>query len=178
MFYEHYNYFTPGTLARLLRAQGFEVDRLDVTYGAQYLSAEAHIAGSGTHSRQHPAEERIEEVAGLVADFPRRFAERTSEWRRVIDARAQLGPIALWGSGSKAVSFMKALGIGDQIEHVVDVNPYRHGRYIACTGQRILAPAELVAVQPRTVIAMNAVYRDEIGASLAELGVQTEMLAL
>jgi SAM-dependent methyltransferase len=178
VYYEHCSYFTPGTLARLFRAQGFEVDRLQVTYGGQYLSIEAHAAGAATAAEPLEAEEPVAEVAALVADFPRRYAERTAQWRSLIESRAGEGPVALWGSGSKAVSFMKSLGLGAQIEHVVDVNPYRQGRYIACTGQRILAPSEIAAVRPRAVVVMNAVYREEIGAMLADMGVTTEVLAL
>lgn len=178
VYYEHCSYFTPGTLARLFRSQGFEVDRLEVSYSDQYLSIEGHPAGFGPPVAPLDREEPVAEVAALVADFPQRYASRTSQWRELIDARAAEGPVALWGSGSKAVSFMKSLGLGERIEHVVDVNPHRQGRYIACTGQRILAPAEIAAVKPRAVVVMNAVYREEIRSMLAELGVDTEVLAL
>jgi hypothetical protein len=46
------------------------------------------------------------------------------------------------------------------------------------TGQRILSPAELATVAPRTVIAMNPIYRNEIAADLDRLGVDAELQSL
>ena len=143
IYYEHCSYFTPGSLARLFRAQGFAVDRLDVTYGGQYLSLEAHPAEPGATSAPLAAEEPVESVAALVESFSRRFEVRTREWHDRIASRLAEGPVVLWGSGSKAVAFMHATGTGELIEHVVDVNPYRQGRFVACTGQQILAPEQL-----------------------------------
>jgi hypothetical protein len=54
-----------------------------------------------------------------------------------------------------------------QIEHVVDINPYRVGKYLPGTGQRIVAPAFLRDYRPDNVVIMNPVYRDEVGRELA-----------
>ena len=176
IYYEHCSYFTPGSLARLFRAQGFEIDRLDITYGGQYLSLEAHP--DRQNGNVLPAEETVEAVAALVESFPRRFEERTREWQELVRSRMAEGPVVLWGSGSKAVAFMHATATGEHIEHVVDVNPYRQGRFVACTGQQILSPEQLPPVSPRSVIVMNRVYVPEISALLEKLGVVTEVLAL
>jgi hypothetical protein len=178
VYYEHCSYFTPGALARLFRAEGLDVERIEVSGQGQYLAIEGHPGHAEGTAAQLPAEEPVAEVAGLVADFPSRYAARTAHWRGLMEERLEQGPVALWGSGSKAVSFMKSLGLGSRIEHIVDINPYRQGRYLACTGQRVMAPAELTAVEPRAVVVMNANYRDEVGAQLRTLGVDTEVLAL
>lgn len=179
IYYEHCSYFTPGSLARLFRSQQFEVTRLDVTYGGQYLSIEATPTLAGPdESPPLPLEEPAGSVAALTGTFAERFARRTREWRETLEERCALGPVALWGSGSKAVAFMHATGTGGLIEHIVDVNPYRQGRYVACTGQQILAPERLAALKPRTVIVMNRIYVPEISASLEQMGVAAEVLAL
>ena len=85
----------------------------------------------------------------------------------------------IWGSGSKGVAFLAALG--DDARHVVsavDINPFKHGRWMAGTGHRIVAPKELVDVRPELVIAMNSTYLDEIGRDLADLGVETTLEAV
>jgi hypothetical protein len=41
-----------------------------------------------------------------------------------------------------------------------------------------VAPAELAARKPDVVIAMNAIYREEIARDLEKLGVGCEVLAL
>src|SRR5688500_18235939 len=48
IYYEHCSYFTPGSLARLFRAQGFEVVRLGSEYQGQYLAIEAELADAPT----------------------------------------------------------------------------------------------------------------------------------
>lgn len=180
VYYEHCSYFTPGALARLFRAEGLDVDRIEVSGQGQYLAVEGHQDSAAPIRPTQPApeEEPVASVASLVADFPARYAARTSQWRELVESRLEEGPVALWGSGSKATSFMTSLALGSRIEHIVDINPYRQGRYVACTGQRIMAPEELAAVEPRSVVVMNANYREEVAARLASLGIKTELLAL
>ena len=50
------------------------------------------------------------------------------------------------------------------------------GKYVAGTGQRIVAPAELAELRPDFVIIMNANYREEIGLMLAEVGIDAQIM--
>jgi len=178
IYYEHCSYFTPGSLARLFRCAGFAVDRLTITYAGQYLTLEGHLA-DGDAQGPLAEEEPADEIVQLAASFATRYEEKTGAWRSRIEAAARLGPVALWGSGSKAVAFLHAMqDFGDCIQHVVDINPHRRGYFMPGTGQRILAPEELPAVEPRTVIAMNPVYREEIAEELARRGVGATLLTL
>ena len=68
----------------------------------------------------------------------------------------------IWGSGSKCVAFLTTLGIDSEIECVVDINPRRHGKYIAGVGKRIVPPEHLKEFKPETIIVMNPIYKDEI----------------
>jgi hypothetical protein len=114
-----------------------------------------------------------------VAEFPEKCAEKLTTWRhRVEEAIAQNRKLVLWGSGSKAVSFLTTLGVGDHIEYAVDINPHRQGYFMPATGQRIVAPSFLSEYRPDVVIVMNAVYRDEITRDLNTMGLQPEILAL
>jgi SAM-dependent methyltransferase len=177
IYYEHCSYFTAGSLARLFRSRGFNVTRLDVAYGEQYLTIEGTWA-NGQFAAPLPVEEPADQLAGYVADFNKRFEARTAELRALVEDRAKQGPVVLWGSGSKAVSFLRAVQVPGAIEYVVDINPRRVGHFMAGTGQVIVAPADLKRIAPRTVIAMNAVYKSEIGKDLERHGVTTELLAL
>ena len=115
----------------------------------------------------------------LARTFAERFAERTAEWSRIIGAHAASGPVVLWGSGSKAVAFLRATDPASRvIEHVVDINPYRQGSFMAGTGQQILSPEHLRSVAPALIIAMNSIYRQEIESELARIGIDAPLLAL
>ncbi len=178
VYYEHASYFSLGSLARLFRRTGFDVISLTRAYDNQYLLLEARPAGGPTVSEL--AEE--DDLAWLLATaegFRRSAAEARARWRGELDrARARGERVALWGAGSKAVSFLTTLGVSDEVATVVDVNPHKHGWYLPGTGLRCEAPKTLRALRPEVVIAMNPVYLDEIGRDLAALGLVPRLLAL
>ncbi|MCE5229778.1 class I SAM-dependent methyltransferase [bacterium] len=176
LYYEHCSYFTMLSLENLFRRNGFEVLRLQRVYGDQYLIIEAAPDGRGG------PDDRREELVGLadaVETFSSRVARDLRRWRRDIDSWRRRGRrIVLWGSGSKAVGFIATLGITDEIDAVVDINPLKHGKYMPGCAAPIVAPERLRREPPDVVIVMNPVYRDEIAHDLARLGIDAELRVL
>ncbi|MEZ6019194.1 MAG: hypothetical protein R3F17_03580 [Planctomycetota bacterium] len=84
----------------------------------------------------------------------------------------------LWGSGSKATAFLSAAGSHDRIAAVVDINPDKHGKFVAGSGHEIVAPNRLRDLRPARVLIMNPIYRKEITADLAAMGLHPEIQAL
>jgi hypothetical protein len=82
----------------------------------------------------------------------------------------------LWGGGSKAVAFLTTLGVRDEIQYAVDINPRRHGTFIAGTGQQIVAPGFLKEYRPDVVLIMSPIYLPEITNELEALGVRPARL--
>jgi hypothetical protein len=178
VYYEHCSYFTPGSLARLFRATGFEPERLELAYDDQYILMEAR-PGGGAPARPLALEEPADAIPGEVRAFTARVDAVRSEWGERLERLTADGRrVALWGSGSKAVAFLSALGGERVVDAVVDVNPHRHHRFMPGSGREILPPAALRDRRPDVVIAMNPVYREEIAADLRRLGVGAELLAL
>jgi SAM-dependent methyltransferase len=178
IYYEHCSYFTPGSLARLFRRNGFDVLNLETEYAGQYLTIEAKPA-RGVPTPPLPQEDDLALLRRQVAGFPAKCDAKLEEWRRrVHEARARGHRIVLWGSGSKGVSFLTTLGVGESIDYAVDINPHRQGYYMPTTGQQIVAPAFLKDYRPDLVIIMNAIYRDEIAAELDRMALRPEILAL
>ena len=179
LYYEHCSYFTLGSLGRLFRRTGFEVLDLCTTYDDQYLLIEARPAAPGA-GQPHPLEDDLEAVADAVAAFRTMEAETITMWsERIAKVAAGGGRTALWGSGSKAVAFLAALGEdADAVGAVVDINPHKHGKYMAGTGHRIEAPPHLSTFQPELVVAMNPVYVEEIQRDLDALKIATTLEAL
>lgn len=178
IYYEHCSYFSPGSLARLFRRSGFDVLDLETEYADQYLTIEARPT-VGVPSSPLPREDDLSLLTRHVAEFPEKCAEKLTTWRHMVEkAIAHNRKLVLWGSGSKAVSFLTTLGVRDHIEYAVDINPHRQGYFMPTTGQRIVAPSFLSEYRPDVVIVMNAVYRDEITRDLNTMGLQPEILAL
>ena len=48
--------------------------------------------------------------------------------------------VIAWGSGSKCVAFLTTLGVKDEVDYIVDINPFRHGKFIPDAGKEIMAP--------------------------------------
>jgi hypothetical protein len=179
IYYEHCSYFSPGSLARLFRRSGFEVFDLSTEYQGQYLTIESRAAPEPVDQLPLAEEQDLEQLSALVASFPQRFAAKRSAWEgRIRDAAAAGRRIVLWGSGSKAVSFMTTLDLGDAIHYAVDINPYRQGHFLPGSGQEIVTPGFLKDYSPDLVVMMNAVYRDEIARDLNRLGLTPELVVL
>ena len=175
VIYEHCSYFSPLSLAYLFRQHGFQVLAVNEVFGGQFLTIEA------VPDRESAAvPDESAELAALTADaraFAENYRNKRQTWEARLHSLAAAGQRGVvWGAGSKGVTFLNAMNAGEEIVAVVDINPRKQGKYVAGTGQRIVPPAELRALQPDFVIIMNANYRDEIGRMLAEIGVEAELL--
>lgn len=180
IIYEHCSYFSPQSLAYLFRKHGFRVLAVNEVFGGQFLTIEAVPTGVSDDDGTAEAADWNAGLTELTEDartFAANYRQKRYEWQqRLGDLSADGRRGVVWGAGSKGVTFLNALNAGDEIAAVVDINPRKQGKYVAGTGQHIVAPAELQALNPDFVIIMNANYRDEIGRMLAEVGVETEIL--
>lgn len=176
VYYEHCSYFSQGSLARLFRRCGFDVIDLWKDYDDQYLMVEA-LPSRGQRSQPLPQEEDPTEVAQDVAYFVEHCQRKFDAWRRELQESAQDGRrVVLWGGGSKAVAFLTTLSLAGGVEYVVDINPLKHGTFMAGTGQEIVPPGFLREYKPDVVVVMNPVYCDEIQADLNRMGLQPELV--
>ena len=144
----------------------------------QYLLTEAVPALPGTGSWL-PEEDDLERTSGQVDRFVAAVEARIAELKDQLARWRKAGKtVALWGSGSKAVSYLTTLGVTDEVEAVVDINPHKHGKFLASTGHEIVAPEALQRLRPDCVVIMNGIYTDEIRADLDRLGLYPELSAL
>ena len=176
IYYEHCSYFSPGSLGRLFRSCGFDVLALGTEYDDQYLMIEARPS-RGVPTPPLPEEQDLESLRTDVDHFTNGIGPTLDRWRRVIDEIRNDGKRAvIWGGGSKGVAFLTTLQISDEIEYAVDINPYKHGTFMAGTGQQIVGPEFLRTYRPDVVIVMNPIYCKEIQQDLTKLGVEARLL--
>jgi SAM-dependent methyltransferase len=177
VYYEHASYFSAGSLARLFRREGFEILALERDYDDQYLVIEARVA-NGRPSPPTPLEETPDELAADVRAFTRKVEAAAERWKSFLaDARSAGKRTIVWGAGSKGVAFLHTLASDGDVAYAVDVNPYKQGMYMPGTGHVIVAPEHVPEEKPDVVVAMNAVYVEEIRATLASLDVQADVVA-
>jgi SAM-dependent methyltransferase len=177
IYHEHCSYFTLGSLARLFRSCGFAVLHLEMDFDDQYLLLDGRP--SSTTGRHFPQEEGVADLAAEVERFRRRVQAVVDGWRdRLNRWRREGRRVVVWGSGSKGVAFLTTLEVGEQVQCVVDVNPFRHGKFMIGTGHEIVAPESLVGAPPDVVVVMNPIYLDEIGGQLDSMGLRPESVAV
>lgn len=178
IYYEHCSYFSTGSLARLFRATGFDVVDLELDFNDQYIILNARPVAGATKASL-PLEMDEARLFAAIDAFPKVVGAAMEKWKGVVFGAHAAGkrPV-IWGSGSKGVSFLTTLGIGDEIGCVVDINPYRQGKFMPGSGHEIVPPDELRNHRPELVIVMNPAYVREIGADLERMGVRAEVVAV
>ena len=137
-----------------------------------YLYVEA--APSDDHELPAPGVEMHDvpdQLQGLTEHLQNQlilWGERFETWI------AQDKRVVAWGSGGRAINFLNMITASDCIEHIVDINPARHGGFISGSGQQIIAPAALAALRPDLVVITNGLYGTEIREQVASLGLDCE----
>ena len=180
LIYEHCLYFTPTSLRQLFRAAGFEPIDSGEAYGGQFAWVEAVPCEHAADTFEAPGVDML--MLQRQEDLARRFERRCREHvRRMRDRLAALDGQAqravVWGAGSKTVTMLNLLEIDTNVvPYVVDQNPRKHGYHIAGTGQRIIAPEQLPDVAAQRVIVMNPLYQGEIARSVAQLGLDCQII--
>lgn len=171
IYYEHASYFTLGSLARLTAAAGLSAIRLELGFDDQYLLCDARVGSEGGIEVDD-----LGDVTAAVADFAASCGAAIRGWQERFSALAADGrrPV-LWGAGSKAVALLNTLGPQTQVEYAVDINPFKHGTYLAGTGQECVSPEFLEEYQPDLVVAMNPAYLEEIRRDLHRMGLRPEL---
>jgi SAM-dependent methyltransferase len=179
IYYEHCSYFTTGSLARLFRRHGFDLLELELEYDDQYIVIAGRPAVEGVKQKLLHGEDDLALITAEVEAFPERFLSIKEGWISRLNTLCSEGKrTVLWGGGSKAVSFLTTLGIGEQIDFAVDINPHKHGKFLPGTGHAVLDPAVLGERAPDCVILMNPVYEKEVRARLDGMGVHPDILPL
>jgi SAM-dependent methyltransferase len=178
IYYEHVSYFTRGSLGRLFRSLGFELLDLYKDYDDQYLVIEGLRTGK-VNNALLKVEEPLAELDALVDDFETSIAKTIAGLRAQLDDAVARGwNVAIWGSGSKAVSYISTLKITDEVRNVIDVNPHKNGKYMAGSTHLIELPEALRRSRPELVVIMNPIYRDEIRQALNAMDMDPILFAL
>ncbi|MEM7273456.1 MAG: methyltransferase domain-containing protein [Actinomycetota bacterium] len=175
LIYEHYSYFTPVSLRLAAARAGLTAERTLTAFDDQFLSLESAPTAS---SDELPDRAVVGELVERAVAFGELARKRIEGARTELDAYAARGPVALWGAGSKGMTYLNLVASDGGIDAIVDVNPRKAGYGVPGVAGTITGPEALTEVQPTTVLIANPVYADEIRQSLAGLGVEAEVTAL
>jgi hypothetical protein len=174
VIYPHCSYFSETSMRVVLEKVGFHPVRMSTSFEDQFLTVDA--VRDDVTAAQLPSEPAIAAFAVLVHSFARLFVSATERWGALIENFAHNGrPVALWGAGAKATTFLNSVPGTRTIQPVVDTNPRKQGMFVPGTGQRIVNPAHLAEIRPGAVILLNSAYRAEVWQAMSELGITPEL---
>lgn len=170
-FYEHCSLFSASSLALAFRVAGFRVDAVRKLFGDQYLWLEASPDGDNGYAA--PAGR---DAAAMTAGFAQRFNLAVARWADKVAGLRAGGRVAIWGAGAKGATFVDLVDRDrTRIDCVVDINPNKHGRYIAGTGHPIVPPRALLERGVSAAIMMNPNYLAEAQVILDREGIRTRL---
>ncbi len=173
LIYEHPLYWTESTLRATAESTGFAPVSSGRCFADQFLWMDAVpgplLLGSS------PPEAAIDRSRSASSSFSNQVTELVDRWNVRLVELARRGPVALWGAGSKGVSFLSLIDEPERISAVVDLNPVKHGRFTPVGGSPVVDPASL-AGHTAVVLVMNPLYLDEIKADLAARSIGADVL--
>jgi SAM-dependent methyltransferase len=175
LIYEHVSYFTRWSLSRAMTEAGLYPLAVEPVFGEQFLVAEARLAGAA--DPEPPPSAIVEDFM----TFGRRFDRMIGEWRAWLQAaRAGGRRLAVWGAGSKGVTFLNLLDrdVERAVSYVVDANPLKAGAYVAGTGHPIRPPDDVTRERPDAILLMNPEYEREIRQTLTDLGTNIDCIVV
>lgn len=176
IYHEHLCYFSLTALDALFRSHDLllrDVERLEIHGGSLRLFVAHRACREQTEAvRSLLAEEDGWGVRGF--DFYRGFAAKV-RWLQaalcdlLFGLKSQGRRIAGYGAGAKASILLNIFGIDKRVlDFVVDVSPYKQGRYLPGCHLPILAPARLAETMPDYVLLLTWNFAQEILEQQAE----------
>jgi SAM-dependent methyltransferase len=178
IYYEHCSYFSPGSIARLVRRCGLDILDIQRVFDNQYITLEA-AAVEHSSGKKLSLEDDLEMLRLKVEEFKKNVVKVIQYWNdRLYEFKQAEKKVIIWGSGSKGVSFLNTIKNSSVISYVTDINPHRQGTFMAGTGQAIVSPSFLKDYGPDAVLIMNNIYRKEIVNELGSMGLDPEVVAL
>ena len=179
IYHEHFSYFSLFTVERVFESQGlrvFDVEELAVHGGSLRVYATPLDSSNYSQSdnvdrvREFERDRKVDELSSYAA-----FTENVQEVKRallqqLISIRRKGQRVVGYGAPGKGNTLLNYCGIrSDLLDYMVDMNPYKQGKYTPGTRIPIYHPDKVFETRPEFVLVMPWNITDEVIEHLADI---------